>query len=136
MTPDDNMSESEYLDSLDMPSAESGDGTFVLFPNAHREEARTLLGRTMASRRLAEDSRRIKQAETIAREKRGNLYVTAKAAKKGETCTCPGCGKPFEKKSYQQAFCSNKGRGNCKDTYWNRATPERTERAKSRLDID
>lgn len=136
MMPDDHMTESEYLESLDVPSLDLGDGTFVLFPNAHREEAWNALRGAMTAKAVAEHNKRVKDAEAIARSKRGDLYTVAKAAKTGETCTCPGCAKPFVKKSYQQAFCSNKGRGNCKDTYWNRATPERTERAKSRLDID
>ena len=46
-------------------------------------------------------------------------YKKAKAAKVGEKITCPTCGKEFTKKSYQQAFCRNKGRDNCKDGYWN-----------------
>lgn len=61
---------------------------------------------------------------------RNTAYKAAKAAKVGEMVTCPcGCKKRFVKRSYQQAFFRNKGRGNCKDTYWNRATPTRLERA-------
>lgn len=51
-------------------------------------------------------------------EKKQTLYVTAKAAKRGEQVDCPACGKPFTKVGYQQAFCSNSGSGNCKDAYW------------------
>lgn len=136
MSGKDDISEGEYLESLDMLTQDLDDGSFVLFPNASREEAWNALKDVIGDQHVSEHNRRNAQAEAIAREKRGNLYVLAKSAKKGETCTCPGCGKSFEKKSYQQAFCSNKGRNNCKDTYWNRATVERTNRAKSRLDID
>lgn len=37
-------------------------------------------------------------------------------AKKGETLRCPMCGKTFEKRSYQQKFCSN----DCKVRYHNK----------------
>lgn len=57
-------------------------------------------------------------------------YETAKAAKTGTDCVCPRCSKTFTKKSYQQAFCSNKGPGNCKDIFWNVVRPERAQRAK------
>jgi len=57
------------------------------------------------------------------------LYKTAKAAKVGSMIECPGCGKRFKKKSYQ-AFCSNKGPGNCKDTYWNSTDEWRALRSK------
>lgn len=57
------------------------------------------------------------------------LYDAARKAKKGETCICPSCEKRFVKKSYQQAFCSNKGQGNCKDYFWNRADEKRAARA-------
>lgn len=58
------------------------------------------------------------------------LYKVAKAAKVGTMIVCPVCGKSFKKKSYQQAFCSNKGRGNCKDTYWNSTDEWRAMRAR------
>lgn len=55
------------------------------------------------------------------------LYQIAKAAKSGSVVYCPQCGVQFSKASYQQAFCSNKGQGNCKDAYWNSQGPrERT----------
>lgn len=56
-------------------------------------------------------------------------YLAAKEAKVGDVVTCI-CGKTFIKRSYQHAFCSNKGRGNCKDHYWNVTDAERYERAK------
>ena len=62
-----------------------------------------------------EDHRRARRA------KGSKKYQAAKAAPVGSLikCAAPGCGKKFIKKSYQQVFCSNKGRGNCKDRYWN-----------------
>ena len=50
-------------------------------------------------------------------------YDAAKAAKVKTKVICAGCGNSFMKKSYQQAFCSSKGRGNCKDRYWNIINP-------------
>lgn len=67
----------------------------------------------------------------LSKVRRLAIYEAAKAAKVGTACKCAGCLKDFTKKSYQQAFCSNKGRGNCKDSFWNRAKPERSERAKA-----
>ena len=64
-----------------------------------------------------------------AKMRRLKIYEAAKAAKTGTVCRCPSCGKEFIKKSYQQAFCSNKGRGNCKDKFWNRANDDRSHRA-------
>lgn len=65
-------------------------------------------------------------------------YELNKKAKVGETIVCPSCGRQFKKKSYQQAFCSNKGRNNCKDSYHNRANENRLARAIAfnRLDTD
>ena len=56
------------------------------------------------------------------------LYEVAKAAKVHTLCKCPTCSKDFTKKSYQQAFCSNKGAGNCKDSFWNRQSETRAKR--------
>lgn len=70
--------------------------------------------------------------EETAEEKAASLkvgYETAKRARVGLIVRCPSCGHSFQKVSYQQAFCSNKGRGNCKDVYWNRANTARRERA-------
>lgn len=65
-------------------------------------------------------------------------YELNKKAKVGDTIVCPSCGRQFKKKSYQQAFCSNKGRNNCKDSYHNRANDKRLARAIAfnRLDTD
>jgi len=51
-----------------------------------------------------------------------------KAVKVGQKINCPVCRKGFKKRSYQHSFCSNRGRGNCKDEYWNNVHPERMER--------
>jgi hypothetical protein len=79
--------------------------------------------------RNGDDEERERQAREIAKLRSLNLYDTAKVAKTGTDCKCPGCGGTFKKKSYQQAFCSNKGRNNCKGRYWNRASDERSFRA-------
>lgn len=63
----------------------------------------------------------------LARDK----YTVAKEAKTGANVCCPSCDKTFVKRSYQQAFCSNKGAGNCKDLFWNTTVTERLERAKA-----
>ena len=77
----------------------------------------------------AEEEERERKAREIAKLRSLNLYEVAKATKTCNECKCPGCGNTFKKKSYQQAFCSNKGRNNCKDRYWNRASDERSMRA-------
>ena len=65
-----------------------------------------------------------------------DVYTKNKASKVGEIIRCPTCGKPFEKKSYQQAFCRKRGvggklgKGNlCKDTYHNSTNETRRLRA-------
>jgi ssDNA-binding Zn-finger/Zn-ribbon topoisomerase 1 len=57
-------------------------------------------------------------------------YNFARQAKTGTTIHCPTCGKRMKKKSYQHVFCSNKGRNNCKDRYWNTVDEVRAERAR------
>ena len=57
-------------------------------------------------------------------------YESNKRAKVGATISCACCDKWMIKKSYQSQFCSNKGRGNCKDMFWNVATEERRERTR------
>lgn len=42
---------------------------------------------------------------------------------------CPTCGKRFLKRSYQQAFCRNKGKRNCKDRFHNLVSETRREQA-------
>lgn len=84
--------------------------------------------RRMEATQLLHGARR----RTLTIQSAGSLkpfYDAAKSAKTGETISCPVCKKQFVKRSYQQAFCSNKGKSNCKDKYWNQSTPERLERA-------
>ncbi len=47
------------------------------------------------------------------------------AALVGYTIQCANCGKEIAKTSYQTQFCSNKGKDNCKDAYWNKVIPGR-----------
>ena len=75
------------------------------------------------------DSTQAIEGRERERSDREIVYHAAKLAKVGSTVTCPSCKMPFEKKSYQQAFCSNKGKNNCKDHYWNGSSDERTLRA-------
>ena len=57
------------------------------------------------------------------------LYALAKAASVGTKIQCPTCKALHKKTSYQKVFCRNKGRGNCKDRYWNLTSDERRRRA-------
>lgn len=54
------------------------------------------------------------------------FYQNAKAAKTGETVTCPNCAEAFRKRTYNQCFCA-KG---CKDNFWNLLKPERLKVAR------
>lgn len=60
---------------------------------------------------------------------RRGRYEDNKRSDVGTTIRCAGCGKRIVKSSYQTQFCSNKGRGNCKDAYWNKASETRRKRA-------
>jgi len=59
-----------------------------------------------------------------------DFYALAVKAKTGDSINCPGCGRRFKKESYQQKFCSNEGRSNCKDYYHNATDFDRFERMK------
>ena len=63
-------------------------------------------------------------------------YDLAKSAKVGSMITCPSCGVVFKKKSYQQVFSSNKGRGNCKDRFWNIVPSNRRARTADYLGMN
>ena len=63
-------------------------------------------------------------------------YLKAKNAPVGSMIHCPCCNKKIKKLSYQHAFCSNKGSGNCKDTYWNLTIPSRMDRVSNGNDHD
>jgi predicted nucleic acid-binding Zn ribbon protein len=62
------------------------------------------------------------------------LHQVAKDAPKGTLVECPSCGGEFKKRHPAQAFCSNKGQGNCKDLFWNFTDPKRRDRAQMILD--
>lgn len=47
----------------------------------------------------------------------------------GSEIICPACNKTHIKKSYQSQFCSNRGKGNCKDKYNNLINNNRRNRA-------
>lgn len=59
-------------------------------------------------------------------------YSQNKKAKVGLTVHCAWCATPILKKSYQTQFCSNKGKGNCKDKYWNNVDSNRGLRKRRR----
>ena len=59
-------------------------------------------------------------------------YQDNKNIKVNNNIFCPVCGKKFRKKTKAHSFCSNKGRNNCKDRYWNSTDETRRERAKER----
>lgn len=79
---------------------------------------------------LTEDEMAFGSDDGLAIETMREAYSKAKAAKTWEKIICPVCGKVVVKKSYQQAFCCNSGRMNCKDRYWNLTDEKRLERAK------
>lgn len=56
-------------------------------------------------------------------------YRDNKRSEVGATIRCACCKKRIVKKSYQTQFCSNKGKGNCKDAYWNNTSDKRRFRA-------
>lgn len=125
MTPDytiDNGDEGEYLSDI-LDDGDEDDNIFV--------PTRTyfLRGRPDLGVRITlNDGTQYDRAAALTR------YEKAKAQKVGETVCCPTCQKSFTKRQHQQAFCSNKGAGNCKDIFWNRASPDRAARAKNFVD--
>ncbi len=64
------------------------------------------------------------------RDRMRAAYQAARQAKVGSMIECPTCRREVRKRSYQQVFCSNKGRANCKDRYWNTVDDVRTARAR------
>lgn len=57
-----------------------------------------------------------------------NRYNLAKATKVGQTFKCPKCNCLTTKTTHQKTFCSNgktKGKGNCKDGFWNLVDPNK-----------
>lgn len=68
--------------------------------------------------RLREDYDNEKKAKLL-RHKENKLRDV------GSSICCANCGKVIVKKDYQTQYCSNKGSGNCKDSYWNVMNPAR-----------
>ena len=58
-------------------------------------------------------------------------YADNKSSQVGTTIRCANCSNRIVKKSYQTQFCSNKGRNNCKDSYWNCSTNKRLYRSQT-----
>lgn len=55
-------------------------------------------------------------------------YKKAKENPTGQTHKCPSCGTQVVKTTYNKVFCSNgrtKGKGNCKDWFWNIIDPNK-----------
>lgn len=78
----------------------------------------------------ADDMREIEQEQYFqGLNKKEARYFDNKRSQVGTTIRCANCGKRILKKSYQTQFCSNKGRRNCKDTYWNNVDDTRRDRA-------
>jgi hypothetical protein len=46
-------------------------------------------------------------------------YAENKGSRIDTTIECACCKRRIIKANYQSQFCSNKGKGNCKDQYWN-----------------
>lgn len=80
------------------------------------------------------------EAEDNAREERQNQYYDKiykmqaryddnKRSATGTTIRCAYCGSRILKNNYQTQFCSNKGKGNHKDLYWNNVNDKRRFRA-------
>lgn len=63
-------------------------------------------------------------------------YQMNRLTKVGQAIRCACCGKTIPKVSYQKQFCSNKGVGNCKDTFWNMIDPKRWARMLTQNNVD
>lgn len=63
-------------------------------------------------------------------EKAKERYKRNKDSPVGSTIECSWCGKRMIKLSYQHQFCKGKGKGNCKDSFWNNVSEKRRKRAK------
>lgn len=62
-------------------------------------------------------------------------YNHAKSTEVGKLISCPTCGNVHTKKTYNMIFCSNgktKGKGNCKDGYWNVVDEKKRNRKHSK----
>jgi len=56
-------------------------------------------------------------------------YADNKRADIGTTIRCACCARRIIKDHRQKQFCSNKGKKNCKDTYWNNVNDNRRYRS-------
>jgi hypothetical protein len=75
------------------------------------------------------EEERPRRAAAETRQEMKSLYDKACKALVNSRITCPVCRRAFQKKHYQQKFCTSKGRGNCKDKYWNTINMNRSFRA-------
>ena len=75
------------------------------------------------------EEREVLRQMLTPKESPTDRYNACREASVGDIISCPSCGKEMKKKSYQHVFCSNKGRDNCKDIYWNNIDPRRRARA-------
>lgn len=55
-------------------------------------------------------------------------YLDAENTSVHGKMSCPTCGRPIVKTSYQHKFCSNKRSGNCKDRFHNCMNESRRNR--------
>lgn len=70
--------------------------------------------------------------EDIRKSERDALlerWGRVKRAMAGTVVHCPVCSRSFRKLRASHVFCRHKGRGNCKDRFWNTVNDERRERA-------
>ena len=63
------------------------------------------------------------------RERLLEAWGLVKKAMAGALVNCPVCGHRFRKLRAAHVFCRHKGKGNCKDRFWNTVNNERRERA-------
>lgn len=64
------------------------------------------------------------------RDQMAAAYQAARQTKTGSRIECPACQRELIKRSYQHVFCRSKGKGNCKDFFWNQLDDTRLARAK------
>jgi ribosomal protein S27AE len=69
-----------------------------------------------------------KNKKTRKRKVLAIRYKIAQENTTGSNHSCPSCGNSIVKTTYNKIFCSNgrtKGRGNCKDWFWNIIDPNK-----------
>lgn len=52
-------------------------------------------------------------------------YKENKNKKTGQKIKCPWCKQEIIKRNIYHQFCTNKGKGNCKDSFWNHVSEKR-----------